>query len=92
MKIIVENINDAWELVDFTKERGISRKWRTMTDSECKALAEFIGDVGHKGDLYEFSDNYLINADKIEEPTEEQKQDALFVYDEDGVTIAVMSF
>lgn len=92
MKIIVENFDDALELAEFTAERGKERGWRQMCQNEIDALADFVGEVGYKGDLYQFADNYLINGDFVENPTEEEKEDALFVYNNDGIDVAVMMF
>lgn len=92
MKIIVETFDDALELAEITAERGKERGWRKMCQNEIDALADFVGEVGYKGDLYQFTDNYLINADRVYSPTEEQKEDALFCYEDDGESVAVMSF
>ena len=92
MKIIVENFDDALELAEITAERGKENGWRQMCQNEIDALADFVGEVGYKGDLYQFTDNYLINGDFVENPTEEEKEDALFVYNNDGVDVAVMMF
>ena len=92
MKIIVENFDDALELAEITAERGKKRGWRQMCQNEIDALADFVGEVGYKGDLYNFTDNYLINGDFLENPTEEQKDDAFFCYEDGGKTVAVMSF
>lgn len=92
MKIIVENFDDALELAEITAERGKENGWRQMCQNEIDALADFVGEVGYKGDLYQFTDNYLINGDFVENPTEEEKEDALFVYNNDGVDVAVMCF
>lgn len=92
MKIIVENFDDALELAEITAERGKENGWRQMCQNEIDALADFVGEVGYKGDLYQFADNYLINGDFVENPTEEEKEDALFVYNNDGIDVAVMMF
>ena len=92
MKIIVENFDDALELAEITAERGKERGWRQMCQNEIDALAGFVAAVGYKGDLYHFTDNYLINRDFVENPTEEEKEEAFFVYNNDGVDVAVMSF
>ena len=92
MKIIVENFDDALELAEITAERGKERGWRQMCQNEIDALADFVGEVGYKGDLRQFTDNYLINADRVYSPTEEEKEEALFVYNNDGVDVAVMQF
>lgn len=92
MKIIVENFDDALELAEITAERGKENGWRQMCQNEIDALADFVGEAGYKGDLYQFTDNYLINADRVHSPTEEQKEDALFCYEDGGESVAVMSF
>ena len=92
MKIIVENFDDALELAEITAERGKERGWRQMCQNEIDALAYCVGECGYKGDLYEFTDNYLINADRVYKPTEEEKEDALFCYEDGGESVAVMSF
>ena len=92
MKIIVENFDDALELAEITAERGKEYGWRQMCQNEIDALADFVGEVGYKGDLYHFTDNYLINGDFVENPTEEEKEDALFVYKNGDVDVAVMMF
>ena len=92
MKIIVENYDDALELAEITAERGKERGWHEMSQNEIDALADFVGEVGYKGDLYQFTDNYLINGDFVENPTEEEKEDALFCYEDDGKSVAVMNF
>lgn len=93
MKVFIENRFDAGELADFTAERGLDRGWRDMSIEEIEALAGFLAEVGYKGDLYEFSDNYLINGDFIENPTEAQKEDALFCWSEsDGTEFACIQF
>ena len=92
MKIIVENYDDALELAEITAERGKERGWREMSQNEIDALADFVGEVGYKGDLYQFTDNYLINGEFVENPTEGQKEDALFVYNDGDVDVAVMNF
>ena len=92
MKIIVENHDDALELAEITAERGKEYGWREMSQNEIDALADFLGEVGYKGDLYQFTDNYLINGDFVENPTEEEKEDALFCYEDDGESVAVMIF
>ena len=92
MKIIVENFDDALELAEITAERGKERGWRQMCQNEIDALADFVGEVGYKGDLDQFTDNYLINGDFVENPTEEEKKDALFVYNNGDVDVAVMMF
>ena len=93
MQIIVENFEDAEELAEITAFRGRERGWRYVSVAEKKALADFIGEVGFRGDLYEFADNYLINGDFVENPTEEQKEEALFSWEaHDGITKACMRF
>lgn len=92
MKFIVESFDDALELAEITAERGKERGWRQMCRNEIDALAEFVGAVGYKGDLYQFTDNYLIEGEFIEDPTEEEKEDALFVYNDGYIDIAVMCF
>ena len=92
MKIIVEHFDDALELAEITAERGKERGWRQMCQNEIDALADFVGEVGYKGDLYQFTDNYLINGDFVENPTEEEKEDALFVYNNGDIDVAVMMF
>ena len=92
MKIIVENFDDALELAEITAERGKERGWRKMCQNEIDSLADFVGEVGYKGDLYQFTDNYLINGDFVENPTEEEKEEALFVYNNGDVDVAVMMF
>ena len=92
MKIIVENFDDALELAEITAERGKERGWRQMCKNEIDALADFVGEVGYKGDLYKFTDNYLINGDFVENPTEEEKEEALFCFDDGGESVAVMNF
>ena len=92
MKIIVENFYDALELAKETARIGKERGWHEMSQNEIDALANFVGEVGYKGDLHQFTDNYLINGDFIENPTEEEKEDALFCYEDGGKSVAVMSF
>ena len=92
MKIIVENYDDALELAEETARIGKEYGWREMGQNEIEALADLIGEVGCKGDLRQFTDNYLINADRVYSPTEGQKEDALFCYEDGGETVAVMSF
>lgn len=92
MKIIVENFDDALELAEITAERGKKRGWRQMCQNETAALADFVGEVGYNGDLYQFTDNYLINGDFVEDPTEEEKEKALFVYNDGYIDVAVMQF
>lgn len=92
MRIIVENYDDALELAEITAERGKEYGWRQMCQNEIDALADCVGEVGYEGDLYQFTDNYLINGDFVENPTEEEKEDAFFVYNNDGVDVAVMNF
>ena len=91
MKIIVENFDDALELAEITAERGKERGWRQMCKNEIEALADFVGEVGYKGDLYQFTDNYL-TGDFVENPTEEEKEEALFCFDDGGESVAVMNF
>ena len=92
MKIIVENFDDAVELAEETARIGKKYGWRQMCQNEIDALADFVGEVGYKGDLRQFTDNYLINGDFVENPTEEEKEDALFCYEDGGESVAVMSF
>lgn len=93
MKVCIENRFDAEALAEFTAERGSERGWRDMSIEEIEALAGLLEEVGYKGDLYEFSDNYLINGDFIERPTKRQKEDALFCWTEkDGTECACMQF
>ena len=92
MKVIVENMDDAQELAEITAERGKDRGWRDMSANEVDALAEFVGEVGYKGDLYQFTDNYLINGEFVEDPTEDERENALFVYNDGYIDVAVMSF
>ena len=92
MKIIVENLDDALELAEITAERGKEQGWRQMCQNEIDALADFVAEVGYKGDLYQFMDNYLINGDFVQNPTEEEKEDALFVYNNGDIDVAVMMF
>ena len=92
MKIIVENFEDALELSEETARIGKEYGWHEMSRNEIDALADFVGEVGYKGDLRQFTDNYLINADRVYSPTEEEKEEALFVYNNDGVDVAVMQF
>ena len=92
MKIIVENFDDALELAEITAERGKELGWRKMCQNEIEALADCVAAAGYKGDLRQFTDNYLINADRVYNPTEEEKEEALFVYNNDGVDVAVMQF
>ena len=92
MKIIVENFDDALELAEITAERGKERGWREMRQNEIEALADCVADIGYKGDLRQFTDNYLINADRVYNPTEEQKEDALFCYEDGGESVSVMRF
>ena len=92
MKIIVENFNEALELAEETARIGKEYCWREMSRNEIEALADCVAEVGYKGDLRQFTDNYLINADRVYSPTEEQKEDALFCYEDGGESVAVMSF
>ena len=92
MKIIVENYDDALELAEETARIGKERGWHEMSQNEIDALADFVGEVGYKGDLRQFTDNYLINGDVVENPTEEEKEDALFCYEDGGKSVAVMNF
>ena len=92
MKIIVENYDDALELAEETARIGKEYGWHEMSQNEIDALADFVGEVGYKGDLRQFTDNYLINGDFVENPTEEEKEDALFCYEDDGKSVAVMNF
>lgn len=93
MKVIVENRFDAEALAEFTAERGIERGWRDMSIEEIEAFADLLEEVGYKGDLYEFTDNYLINGDFIENPTKRQKEEAFFCWTErDGTKFACMQF
>ena len=78
MKIIVENFDDALELAEETARIGKKYGWREMCQNEINALANFVGEVGYKGDFRQFTDNYLINADRVYNPTEEEKECALF--------------
>ena len=91
MKIIVENHDDAVELAKITAKRGKEKGWREMSQNEIDALADYVAAVGYKGDLYRFTDNYLTNSYQEYSPTEDQKEDALFCYEEDGESVAVMS-
>lgn len=92
MKIIVENYDDALELAEETARIGKEYGWREMSQNEIDALADFVVAVEYQGDLRQFTDNYLINADRVYSPTEEQKEDALFCYEDRGESVAVMSF
>ena len=92
MKIIVENYDDALELAEETARIGKEYGWHEMSQNEINALADCIGAVGYKGDLRQFTDNYLINADRVYSPTEEQKENALFCYEDNGESVAVMCF
>ena len=92
MKIIVENFEDALELSEETARIGKEYGWHEMSRNEIEALADFVAEVGYKGDLRQFTDNYLINADRVYSPTEEEKEEALFCYDDGGESVAVMSF
>ena len=92
MKIIVENFDDALELAEETARIGKEYGWREMSQNEIEALADCVAKVGYKGDLRQFTDNYLINADRVYSPTEEEKEDALFCYEDDGKSVAVMFF
>ena len=92
MKIHVENYDDALELAEETARIGKKYGWHEMSQNEIEALADFVGEVGYKGDLRQFTDNYLINGDRVYSPTEEEKEDALFCYEDDGEYVALMSF
>ena len=92
MKIIVEDRYDALELAEETARIGKEYGWHEMSRNEIDALADFVGEVGYEGDLRQFTDNYLINADRVYSPTEEEKEDALFCYEDDGESVAVMFF
>ena len=76
MKIIVGNFDDALELAEITAERGKERGWRKMCQNEIDSLADFVGEVG----------------DFVENPTEKEKEEALFVYNTGDVDVAVMNF
>ena len=92
MKIIIEDHYDALELAEETARIGKEYGWHEMSQNEIDALADFVGEVGYEGDLRQFTDNYLINADRVYCPTEEEKEDALFCYEDGGKSVAVMSF
>ena len=92
MKIIVENHDDAVELAEITAKRGKEKGWREMSQNEIDALADCVAAVGYKGDLYRFTDNYLINSYQVYSPTDEQKRASSFCYEDDGESVAVMFF
>ena len=93
MKIVIENNDDALELAEETARIGKEYEWHDMSQKEIEALAEFVANVGYEGDLRQFTDNYLINGDRVYNPTEEQKDESLFCCeDEDGETVAIMQF
>ena len=98
---------DSYDLAEMVRERNDNRNWRTMSDAETNALADFLEGIGEI-DFYEFADNYGINGEfadynletkesdylgekATDEKIEEWKENCLFSWEEDGVAYFCLS-